>query len=42
MAVIIDAPYLDKQTGMIVEIVRDAKTGLVIGKNERAPEGVTE
>ena len=38
MQVIIEPAYLDEQTGMLTEIVRDAETGQVIGKNERAPE----
>lgn len=38
MAVIIDPAYLDAETGMITEIVKDAETGQVIGKNERMPE----
>lgn len=38
MAVIIDPPFIDPDTGMIVEIVRDADTKKVIGKNERMPE----
>lgn len=37
MPVIIDAPYIDEETGLIVEIVRDAETGNIIGKNERVP-----
>jgi hypothetical protein len=42
MAVITDAPYLNEQTGMLVEIVRDAETGEIIGKNERMPEEAPE
>jgi len=42
MPVITDAPYLDEQTGMLVEIVRDEETGKIIGKNERMPEEATE
>ena len=38
MAVIIEPAVLDEQTGMLVEIVRDADTGEIIGKNERYPE----
>ena len=38
MAVITDPAVLDEQTGMLVEIVRDADTGEIIGKNERYPE----
>ena len=38
MAVIIEPAYLDSATGMLTEIVRDAETGQVIGKNERMPE----
>ena len=42
MQVIIEPAYLDEQTGMLVEIVRNAETGEIIGKNERAPEEATE
>jgi hypothetical protein len=38
MEVIIDPAYLDPETGMLVEIVRNAETGEIIGKNERYPE----
>ena len=38
MAVITEPAVLDEQTGMLVEIVRDADTGEIIGKNERYPE----
>jgi len=38
MAVITEPAYLDPETGMLVEIVRDAETGKVVGKNERCPE----
>lgn len=38
MSVIIEPAFLDEETGMLVEIVRDAETGEVIGKNERYPE----
>ena len=38
MQVIIEPAYLDDQTGMLVEIVRNAETGEIIGKNERMPE----
>ena len=38
MDVIIDPAYLDPETGMLVEIVRNAETGEIIGKNERYPE----
>ena len=41
MPVITEPAYLDPETGMLVEIVRDAETGKIIGKNERAPE-ITE
>jgi hypothetical protein len=37
MAVIIEPAVLDESTGMLVEIVRDAETGEIIGKNERIP-----
>jgi len=42
MQVIIEPAYLDEQTGMLVEIVRDAETGKIIGKNERMPEEAPE
>jgi predicted RNA-binding protein YlqC (UPF0109 family) len=42
MAVITEPAYLDDQTGMLTEIVRDADTGKIIGKNERMPEEATE
>ena len=42
MAVITEPAYLDPETGMLVEIVRDAETGKIIGKNERMPEEATE
>jgi hypothetical protein len=38
MAVIIEPAVLDEVTGMLVEIVRNAETGEIIGKNERYPE----
>ena len=38
MEVIIEPAYLDEKTGMLTEIVRDAETGKIIGKNERMPE----
>jgi hypothetical protein len=42
MAVITEPAYLDPETGMLTEIVRDATTGEIIGKNERMPEEATE
>ena len=42
MAVIVEPAVLDEQTGMLVEIVRDADTGEIIGKNERYPEADPE
>jgi hypothetical protein len=42
MAVITEPAYLDPETGMLTEIVRDAETGEIIGKNERMPEPVVE
>jgi hypothetical protein len=42
MPVIIEPAYLDEQTGMLVEIVRNAETGEIIGKNERLPEEAPE
>ncbi len=38
MQVIIEPAVLDEVTGMLVEIVRNAETGEIIGKNERYPE----
>ena len=38
MQAIIEPAYLEEQTGMLVEIVRNAETGEIIGKNERMPE----
>ena len=38
MQVIIEPAYLDHETGLLVEIVRNAETGEIIGKNERYPE----
>jgi hypothetical protein len=38
MQVIIEPAYLDPETGLLTEIVRDAETGEIIGKNERYPE----
>jgi hypothetical protein len=42
MAVITEPAYLDEQTGMLTEIVRDAETGKIVGKNERMPEEAQE
>lgn len=42
MQVIIEPAVLDEVTGMLVEIVRDADTGEIIGKNERYPEPESE
>ena len=42
MQVIIEPAYLDEQTGMLVEIVRNAETGEIIGKNERMLEEGTD
>jgi hypothetical protein len=42
MAIITEPAYLDEQTGMLIEIVRNAETGEIVGKNERVPEEVTE
>ena len=42
MAVIIEPAVLDEVTGMLVEIVRDAETGEIIGKNERYPDSEEE
>ena len=42
MAVIIEPAYLDPETGMLTEIVRDVETGEIIGKNERMPEEAPE
>jgi hypothetical protein len=38
MEVIIEPAFVDPETGMLVEIVRNAETGEIIGKNERYPE----
>ena len=40
MQVIIEPAFLDPETGMLTEIVRDAETGEIIGKNERLPEPI--
>jgi hypothetical protein len=40
MAVITDPAYLDPETGMLTEIVHDAETGEIIGKNERMPKEI--
>jgi hypothetical protein len=42
MPVITEPAYLDEQTRMLTEIVRDAETGKIIGKNERMPEEAPE
>jgi hypothetical protein len=42
MPVITEPAYLDEQTGMLTEIVRDAETGEIIGKNERLPDQEVE
>ena len=42
MVVITEPAYLDPETGMLTEIVRDADTGKIIGKNERMPEEAPE
>jgi hypothetical protein len=42
MPVITEPAYLDEQTGMLVEIVKDAETGKIIGKNESMPEEISE
>ena len=42
MQVIIEPAFLDPETGMLTEIVRDAETGEIIGKNERMPEEAPE
>lgn len=42
MQVIIESAYLNPETGMLVEIVRNAETGEIIGKNERYPEPEVE
>jgi hypothetical protein len=42
MAETIDQAVYDPKTGKMVEIVRDAETGEIIGKNERMPEEATE
>jgi len=42
MKEIIDQAVYDPETGKMVEIVRDAETGKIIGKNERMPEEAPE
>ena len=42
MQVITEPAYLDPETGMLVEIVRDAETGKIIGTNTRYPEEAPE
>jgi len=42
MPVITEPAYLVEQTGTPTEIVRDAETGEIIGKNERMPEEAPE
>jgi hypothetical protein len=42
MAVITEPAYLDPETGMLTEIVRNVDTGEIVGKNERVPKEVTE
>jgi len=38
MTISVEPEFLDPETGLLVEIVRDAETGKIIGKNERCPE----
>ena len=33
-----DPEIFDQETGLYVQIVRDAETGQIVGKNERAPQ----
>lgn len=42
MQVVTEAAYLDPETGMLTEIVRNAETGEIIGRNERCPEPEAE
>jgi hypothetical protein len=42
MEIIVEPEFLDPETGLLVEIVRDADTGEVVGKNERVPEETSE
>jgi hypothetical protein len=42
MPVITEPAVYDPETGFLVEIVRDAETGEIIGKNERYPDPVVE
>jgi len=42
MAIIVEPEFLDPETGLLVEIVRDAETGKIIGKNERMPQEASE
>jgi hypothetical protein len=41
MQVITEPAVIDPETGMLVEIVRNAETGEIIGKNERVPEDIS-
>ena len=38
MPAVLDEEVFDELTGFYVQIVRDAETGQIIGKNERAPQ----
>jgi hypothetical protein len=42
MVDLIEQAVYDPKTGKMVEIVRDAETGEIIGKNERMPEEAPE
>ena len=42
MKMIVDQAYLDEETGMLIEIVKNPETGKIIGRNERYPEPEVE
>jgi hypothetical protein len=42
MSVTLDAEIFDAETGLYVQIVRDAETGEIVGKNERAAQADPE
>ena len=42
MSVTLDPEVFNEETGLYVQIVRDAETGQIIGKNERRPQADPE
>ena len=42
MPITTDPEIFDQETGLYVQIVRDAETGEIVGKNERAPQADPE